>query len=90
MFLFGDHLTGIASEESEYRLILVGDRFVGQELADRPIGLHEHFYSVGGDAPLDLTCLTPEEFESAKGRITLVSAVLSEAIDLLAEEPATA
>ena len=34
--------------------------------------------------------MTPDEFEGAKGRITLVSAVLPEAIDLLAEEPAPA
>jgi hypothetical protein len=32
---------------------------------------------------MDLICLTPEEFEEASRRITLVSAVLPEAIDLL-------
>ena len=90
VLLFGDQLTGAATEESEYRLILIGDRFAGQGLPDRPIGLHEHFYDVGGDAPLDLICLTPDEFEWAKRRITLVSTVLPEAIDLLAEEPAPA
>lgn len=90
VLLFGDHLTGAATEESEYRLILIGDRFAGQALPDRPIGLHEHFYDVGGNAPLDLICLTPEEFEWAKGRITIVAAVLPEAVDLLAEEPAPA
>ena len=47
-------------------------------------------WDVGGDAPLDLICLTPDEFESAKRRITLVAEVLPEAIDLLAEEPAPA
>ena len=52
--------------------------------------LHDLFYEVGGNAPLDLICLTPEEFESAKGRVTLVREVLPEAIDLLAEEPASA
>lgn len=90
VLLFGDHLTGSATEVSEYSLILVGDRFAGQALPDRPIGLHDHFYTAGGDAPLDLICLTPDEFESAKRRITLVSAVLPDAIDLLAEEPAPA
>ena len=90
VLLFGDHLTGTATDESEYRLILIGNRFAGQELPDRPIGIHEHFYAAGGDAPLDLICLTPDEFERAKGRITLVSAVMPDAIDLLAEEPATA
>jgi len=90
VLLFGDHLTGAATEDSEYSLILVGDRFAGQALPDRPIGLHEHFYAVGGNAPLDLICLTPEEFDNAKRRITLVADVLPEAIDLLAEEPAPA
>jgi hypothetical protein len=90
VLLFGDHLTGAATEESEYRLILIGDHFAGQPLPDRPIGLHEHFYDAGGDAPLDLICLTPEEFEAAKGRASLVRAILPEAIDLLAEEPAPA
>lgn len=32
---------------------------------------------------MDLICLTPEEFEQARHRITLVAAVLPEAIDLL-------
>ena len=90
VLLFGDRLTESASTESEYRLILIGDQFASQDLADRPIGFHEYFYDVGGDAPLDLICLTPEEFERAKRRITLVAAVLPEAIDLLAEEPAPA
>jgi hypothetical protein len=48
------------------------------------------FYEIGGAASLDLVCLTPDEFEWAKEHITLVSAVLPEAIDLLTEEPATA
>ena len=52
------------------------------------MGLRDLFYEVGGNAPLDLICLTPEEFERAKTSATLVAAVLPEAIDLLAEEPA--
>ena len=32
---------------------------------------------------MDLICLTPEEFEQARNRITLVAAVLPEAIELL-------
>ena len=90
VLLFGEHAMGCASLEDEYRLILVGRRFDGVALPDRPIGLHASFYEVGGDVPLDLICLTPEEFEAAKGRASLVRAVLPEAIDLLAEEPAPA
>ena len=32
---------------------------------------------------MDLICLTPEEFEEARQKITLVAAVLPETIDLL-------
>jgi hypothetical protein len=35
---------------------------------------------------MDLICLTPEEFENALHHITLVAAVLPEAIDLLPPE----
>jgi len=39
---------------------------------------------------MDLICLTPEEFEAAKHRISLIQAVLPELIDLLsAGEAAT-
>jgi len=71
--------------DGEYRLLLVSKRYRTLEPRERPIVLHDIFYSVGGFAPLDLICLTPEEFETAKGRITLVSAVTADAIDLLAE-----
>ena len=49
----------------------------------REIGLRDIFYAVGGNAPLDLICLTPQELEQARQRITLISAVLPEAVDLL-------
>jgi hypothetical protein len=88
VLLFGEHTMGCASLEDEYRLILVGRQFDGVALPDRPVGLHDYFYEVGGNAPLDLICLTPDEFEVAKSRASLVRAVLPEAIDLLAEEPA--
>jgi hypothetical protein len=63
----------------------VSERFRGVDLSKRPFGIHDLFYEVGGDAALDLICLTPQEFESAKHRATLVSQVLPEAVDLLAE-----
>ena len=76
--------------DSDYDLIVVAESFQSVPRLRRGIGLRDLFYEVGGDAALDLTCMTPDEFEGAKGRITLVSAVLPEAIDLLAEEPAPA
>lgn len=89
VLLYGAFKRDFASSAREYRIILVSSRFQSIDELDRPLGLHDVFYEAGGDAALNLTCLTPEEFEGARKRITLVAEVLPEAIDLLAEEPAT-
>jgi uncharacterized protein len=83
VLLFGSHATGRAGPDSDYDLIIVADRFDSVPPLKRGIGLRDIFYEVGGNAPMDLICLTPEEFEQARQRITLISAVLPEAIDLL-------
>jgi len=90
VYLFGSHATGRAAPDSDYDLIIVSRSFEAVPRIRRGMGIRGIFYDVGGFAPLDLICLTPEEFESAKGRATLVREVLPEAIDLLAEEPASA
>jgi predicted nucleotidyltransferase len=88
VFLFGSHATGRAAPDSDYDLLIVSKNFEGVPRLRRHVGMHDIFYDVGGDAPLDLICLTPDEFEFAKGRMTLVAAVLPEAIDLLVEATA--
>ena len=90
VYLFGSHATGRAAPDSDYDLIIISQEFEEIPRLSRHFGMHDLFYEVGGNAPLDLIGLTPGEFESARNRITLVSTVLPEAIDLLAEEPATA
>jgi hypothetical protein len=90
VLLYGAFKRDFASTMWEYSLILVSSGFQGIDLSDRPAGLHDVYYDVGGNGALNLICLTPEEFESAKHRVTLVREVLPEAIDLLAEEPASA
>ncbi|MGH2460086.1 MAG: hypothetical protein ACRDIY_14620, partial [Chloroflexota bacterium] len=72
-----------------YDLIIVAPSFAGVHRLDRGPGLRDLFYEVGGHAPMDLICLTPEEFEQARHRITLVAEVLPEAIDLLSVAQAT-
>jgi hypothetical protein len=88
VLLYGAFKRDFASTTWEYSLILVSSTFQGIDLSDRPAGLHDIYYDIGGTGALSLICLTPEEFEQAKGRITLVREVLPEAIDLLAEQPA--
>lgn len=84
VLLFGSHARGAGGADSHYDLIVVAERFGVLPRLRRASGLRDLFYEVGGNAPLDLICLTPAEFDQAQQRITLVSAVLPEAVDLLA------
>ena len=86
VLLFGSHARGTATPESDYDFIVVSDRFGAISQLKRPVALYRLFTQVGGNASIDLICLTPEEFEQARRQITLVSAVLPEAIDLLPVE----
>ena len=88
VLLFGSQARGVARPDSDYDLIIVSNTFQGVRRRDRGLGLRDIFYAVGGQAPMDLMCLTPEEFEEARHRITLVAAVLPEAIDLLPTDDA--
>jgi predicted nucleotidyltransferase len=88
VYLFGSRATGLAAPDSDYDLLIVNEAFDGIPRLTRHFGMHDTFYEAGGFAPLDLICLTPEEFESAKQGPSLVQSVMPDAIDLLAEAPA--
>src|ERR1700751_3395453 len=83
VLLFGSQARGTAALDSDYDLIIVASHFRAIPKLRRGIGLRDLYYDVGGNSPLDLICLTPEEFDYASTHITLVNAVLPEAIDLL-------
>jgi predicted nucleotidyltransferase len=87
VLLFGSRARGQERGDSDYDVIVVADRFQGIEPMRRAIGLRQTWYRVGGNGPMDLICLTPEELVVARERISLVAAVLPEAIDLLSVEP---
>ena len=87
VLLFGSWAREQAHAESDYDLIIVSRRFAGQSRRERPVALYRRWYEAGGDGPADLICLTPEEFDDARSRISLIAAVLPEAIDLLDAAP---
>jgi uncharacterized protein len=82
VLLFGSRARGHERRDSDYDIIVVSRDFAGQSRRERPVGLYAHWYGAGADAPLDLICLTPQEFDEAAGRISLISAVLPEAVEL--------
>lgn len=84
VYLFGSRARGQERADSDYDLIVVSPQFAQVSPVNRSLGIRELWRAVGGYGPIDLICLTPDELESARHRITLVAAVLPEAIDLLA------
>jgi len=83
VLLFGSHARGGAAPDSDFDLIIVSRHFEGVSQREREIGLRDIFYDLGGNAPMDLICLTPDEFDRARSGINLVAAVLPETIELL-------
>ncbi len=87
---YGSKVAGYARPDSDYDLIIVSPYFAAIHPLDRGRGLRELWMRVGGYGSMDLICMTPEEFETAKHRISLIQAVLPELVDLLsAGEAAT-
>lgn len=83
VLIFGSRARKQAQPDSDYDLIIVSHQFSGTAPLLRGIGLRPLWYEAGGVGPMDLICLTPEEFDEAQQRITLLAAILPEAIDLL-------
>jgi predicted nucleotidyltransferase len=89
VLLFGSRARGTERFDSDYDLMIVSPIFNAVEPWARGRGLRRLFREEGGVGGMDLVCLTPAEFDQARNRISLVAAVLPEAIDLLApQQPA--
>lgn len=84
VLLFGPHATGTNDADSAYDVIVVSEEFSGVDPFHRGLNLKLLFHELGGRTPMYLHCITPEEFETGKNRITMLADVLPEAIDLLA------
>lgn len=83
VLLFGSRARGTGRADSDHDIIIVSPAFDTVEAWARGRGLRRLFREEGGSGGIDIICLTPEEFERARQRVSLVAAVLPEAIDLL-------
>ncbi|CAN5754872.1 nucleotidyltransferase domain-containing protein [soil metagenome] len=83
VLMFDSRARDQAQQGSDYDLIIVSGQFAGVDPLLRGIGLRSLWYEAGGVGPMDLICLTPEEFAEGQQRSSLVAAVLPDAIDLL-------
>lgn len=75
--LFGSRVWGEADKESDYDLIIVSRNFEGQNFYERPVGFRK-FWDI--DAPVDLICFTPQEFNERAGGVNIISEALKKGI----------
>jgi len=79
VLLFGSRARGEASTDSDYDLLIVSSRFEGVPLTDRATAIYR-IWPLWGD--LDCLCLTPDEFERSRRRISIVREIEREGISL--------
>lgn len=84
---FGSHVRGQSRPDGDYDMIVVSPDFALMTRRERPVALYQLWYESGGGAPIDLICLTPDEFDDATARVSLIAAVLPESIDLVSAAP---
>ena len=76
VLLFGSRARGNHLATSDIDLIVVSKAFRGVGFLERPVQLLKLLYREGVEAPLDILCYTPEEFERKRREIGVVREAL--------------
>jgi predicted nucleotidyltransferase len=79
MIVFGSFTKGKFTKDSDIDLIIVSKAFRKKNFHERSLGLYK-FWKL--DRPFDFICLSPEEFENMRKRITIVSLAEKEGIEI--------
>lgn len=79
ILLFGSRARREPSPGSDYDLLIVSEMFVGTRLTDRATAIYR-MWPLWAD--LDCLCLTPEEFERSRHRISIVREIDREGVPL--------
>jgi hypothetical protein len=77
VYLFGSRARGEHLRGSDYDLLVVSSKFEGIPLTDRATSIHL-MWPLRAD--LDCLCLTPAEFERARGMISIVHLIVEEGV----------
>jgi hypothetical protein len=79
ILLFGSRARGETTAASDYDLLVVSGAFEGVSLTDRATDIYR-IWPLWAD--LDCLCLTPDEFERSKRRISIVREIERQGISL--------
>jgi predicted nucleotidyltransferase len=80
VILFGSRSRNDFHEESDYDLLLISPVFNNVLFRNRSIKA----YSLRDTLPVDMVCLTPEEFERRKNEISIVGIAAREGVEIAA------
>jgi predicted nucleotidyltransferase len=78
LIVFGSYARGDSGPDSDVDMIIVSRTFAGMGFLKRSVGLRLLWRR---GVPVDMICLTPEEFEETKRRISLVSVAVEEGVE---------
>ena len=79
VLLFGSRARKESTEGSDYDLLIVSSDFEGTRLTDRATPIYRRWPLWAG---LDCLCLTPDEFERSRQRISIVREIEREGVAL--------
>lgn len=78
LIVFGSSVRGSRKRDSDVDMIVVSKGFEGMGFLKRPVELRLLWRR---GVPLDLICLTPEEFKELKRKVSLVSIAIKEGVE---------
>jgi predicted nucleotidyltransferase len=78
LIVFGSYARGDRRPDSDVDMIIVSRAFAGVSFLKRSVKLRL-LWKTG--IPVDMICLTPEEFEEKRRRVSLVSVAVEEGVE---------
>ena len=78
LIVFGSFARGESGPDSDVDMIIVSRGFAGMGFLKRSVGLRLLWRR---GVPVDMICLTPEEFEDGRRKTSLVSMAVEEGIE---------
>jgi len=79
LILFGSRARGDFERDSDFDLIIVSEEFKGIESYKRLSRVRRYW---DADYPVDMICLTSEEFEKMKSRPTIIKLANEEGVEV--------
>jgi len=79
VYIFGSAARNEMKKDSDVDILLVSKSFAGKKFFKRAVGLRSYWKL---DCPVDFLCYTPKEFEILSKKVSIVSEVVKDGIEI--------